>query len=330
MKISVVVTVLNEEASIRPLLDSLLSQTVHANEIVIVDGGSKDQTTAIIRSYQTQHPSIKLLTEPGSIARGRNVAVRAAQNEIIAQIDAGCIAAKNWLQKLTDPLNDQSIGIVAGFYEMVALTPFQEALAPFHGIPKQRFDPRTFLPSGRSMAFRKEVWEYVGGYSENLERAGEDTLFNYKVLKAGVRMKRVKDALVYWNVPDSFTDSLKKFFYYAKGDAQTSIWWNPAQGLATHNIKIMGIFARYLAGFTLLVFSIVFPPMFLLLVITFNFYVAWSIWKMRDVVLGFKSKLFLPIIQVSSDIAIMWGFLSGIVLSQNKNISFEPNPANTQ
>ena len=47
MKVSLVVTVLNEEPSIAALLESILSQTKKADEIVIVDGGSTDKTIDI-------------------------------------------------------------------------------------------------------------------------------------------------------------------------------------------------------------------------------------------------------------------------------------------
>ena len=49
MKVSVCITVFNEEGSIGELLDSLLKQTKKPGEIVIVDGGSKDKTVDVIR-----------------------------------------------------------------------------------------------------------------------------------------------------------------------------------------------------------------------------------------------------------------------------------------
>jgi len=321
MKISVVATVLNEENSLKTLLDSLVNQTIKADEIVLVDGGSTDSTIPIIKEFQKNHPQINLVQESGSIAHGRNVAVKAAKNEIIAQIDGGCVAKKDWLEKLTTPLNDQSIGLVAGYYEMVADSPFQKALAPFCGIPPHRFDPRSFLPSGRSVAFRKEAWEYVGGYSECLERAGEDTLFNYKILKAGVRIARVKDAIVYWDVPATYKSALKKFYYYAKGDAQAKIWWHPAQGIATHNIKILSIFARYLLGSMFLVFGIAFPILWLFLAFGFILYTAWSMWKMLDVVHDLEARLYVPIIQVSSDLTVMAGFATGLASNRKPTTS---------
>jgi len=190
---------------------------------------------------------------------------------------------------------------------------FQKALAPFLGVPPRHFDPRVFLPSGRSVAFRKSVWELVDGYAETLDRAGEDTIFNYKVLKAGIKIERVRDALVYWKVPSTYREALTKFYYYAKGDAQSGIWWHPAQRLGTHNIKITGIFIRYILGFSLLFLSPLYPFLFYLLIVGFIFYTAWAMWKMNDVIDDFYAQLIVPIIQISSDVAIMAAFLTSIL-----------------
>ncbi len=98
------------------------------------------------------------------------------------------------------------------------------------------------------MAFRKNLWEKIGGYSEKLERAGEDTLFFFHAVKRNVRIVRVEEALVFWEETKTFTlkDSLRKFYYYAKGDSQAGIWWHPTKQLASHNIKISVIYLRYL------------------------------------------------------------------------------------
>ena len=313
MKVSVVVTLLNEEATVDDLLSSLIGQTKKPDEIVIVDGGSKDKTIEIIQKFQEKNKHIKLIKKPGNIAKGRNIAISHAINEIIAQTDGGCIANPDWLEKITKPFEDHTIGMVAGFYQMVGSSPFQEALAPYHGTPRRKFDPRSFMPSGRSMAFRKEVWEYVGGYSENLERAGEDTLFNYKILSAGVRIRRAPDALVSWQVPNSFKSSLKKFYFYAKGDAQAWIWWHPAQKLRTHNIEILTIFGRYFLGATLLLATPFLSFSALIFLYGFVLYISWSIWKMREDVQTLKARLYIPIIQISSDLAVMAGFLGGTI-----------------
>lgn len=165
MKISICLTIYNEELSIGTLLKSLLGQTKKANEIVIIDGGSKDKTVEIIRHFQKKDKTIKLLVQKCSRAEGRNIGVEIAQNEIIAITDGDCVAQKDWLVKITEPFVNKEVDISAGFYKMVAKNPMQKALSVFLGVTPSKFSIR-FLPSTRSMAFCKEAWERIGGFPE--------------------------------------------------------------------------------------------------------------------------------------------------------------------
>lgn len=313
MKVSVITTLYNEEGNIAQLLDSLLAQTKKPDEIVIVDGGSTDDTYNIINKYCEKHKFIKCFQEKGNIAHGRNFAIKKANNRIIAQVDGGCVAHKKWLERIVEPFEDSEIGLVAGFYDMVAKTSLQKAVAPFHGITPRKFDPRNFLPSGRSMAFRKSTWKKVGGYSEDLQWAGEDTLFNYKILQSGVEIARVPSAYVYWEVPKTFGLTLKKFYKYALGDAQTGIWWHPGKNLKTHNVKIMSIFLRYFIALVLVFLATFNPFYFFSFVIYASFYTFWAVWKLLEDVHDTKARLLVPFIQISSDFAIMLGFSVGIL-----------------
>ena len=288
MKISTCITVKNEEGWIGALLDSLLTQSRKADEIVIVDGCSTDKTTEIIKHYQKKDKNIKLLIEPGGIAHGRNTAIEIAKYPIITQIDAGCVAKPDWLQKITEPLKYDTVGVSAGFYVISAGSSLQKAMALYLGVHPRRFDAVNFLPSARSVAFKKDVWEKVGGYDEKLDKGGEDTKFFVSCVKNEIRIARV-------------------------GDAKTKIWIYPIPGVMSHNIKIFYIFIRYLMGISLLIYSFTNPPFFWPLAGLFVLYIFWSVWKFRDIVNSWKVRVWIPIIQIISDIAVMMGFASGLI-----------------
>ena len=110
MNVSVIVTVYNEGADICRLLDSLAAQSRPADELVICDGGSSDDTVAQIRAYLAdeaqQLPPTRLLIEPGAnISRGRNLAIAAAAGPIIAATDAGVRLSADWLKALMRKFN---------------------------------------------------------------------------------------------------------------------------------------------------------------------------------------------------------------------------------
>jgi glycosyltransferase involved in cell wall biosynthesis len=310
LEVSVVVTVLNESKSIIPLLSSLKKQTLKPQEIVVVDGGSSDDTRDKIIRFGYKHPkmNVHLIEEHGNISHGRNIGVENSRNNVIAMIDAGCTAKPNWIEKITEPFKENKHIVVAGFYEMMSTNVCQKAVAPFHGVTPREFDPRTFLPSARSIAFNKTVWKAVGGFDEHLVRAGEDTLFNYKVMNQKIPIVRRPDALVVWKVPATFMETVKKFYWYAKGDAQTGIWWHPAQKLHTHNLKIATIFIRYLVFLLLLIGSFFMPFLFVIFIYVFVGYTSWSIWKLHKDVDDFFALLLVPVIQIASDISVMLGF----------------------
>lgn len=319
MKVSLIITVFNEEKTIGKLLRSLGNQTLRPDEIIFVDGGSKDRTVQLIKAEARRNENIKLIIKKGaSIAQGRNIGIKAARGEIIAMTDAGCVAHKDWLEKITQPFKDSSIGIVAGFYKMTGKTPFQQAIAPYLGIPPEKFNAKNFLPSARSIAFRKEIWEKIGGFNEKLERTGEDTLFNYQAKKLGVKFAFAPDALVDWEMPKTLSEAMKKFYVYAKGDGQAGIWWHPSQRLSTHNLKISAIYTRYFLGLGLLIagfFNQIFWwPLFL----GFIAYLLWAIFKNSKYV-SKKALLWLPALQIISDLAVMAGFLKGVLNGVEEN-----------
>ncbi|GIW62602.1 MAG: hypothetical protein KatS3mg090_0428 [Patescibacteria group bacterium] len=63
IKVSVCTVVLNEEKTIKDLLESLVNQTQRTDEIILIDGGSKDKTLMIIKYFQRKYPFIKLFVK---------------------------------------------------------------------------------------------------------------------------------------------------------------------------------------------------------------------------------------------------------------------------
>lgn len=316
MKISVCITVFNEEGSVEALLDSLIIQTFLPDEIVIVDGGSTDNTLSVISNYKfpasNKKTRLKVINKKCTRAQGRNIAVRGAKHGIIAMTDADCTASAKWLERITKPFADTSVDIVAGFYDMRAESPMQKAASVFLGVVPQDFDEKTFLPSTRSIAFRRSAWKKVGGFPEKDDNSAEDTDFNYLAVKKGLKFARVKNARVGWRTPDNLGEIFKKFYTYAYWDAKYGAFYHPVQDLASHNIKMIFKVARYaiMLGFAIagMFLDIRFIVILLLLIVIYSLYSFFKVFgKTQDV----RAGLWGVVMQFVSDIAGMSGFFRG-------------------
>ncbi|PVX26226.1 MAG: hypothetical protein CW716_06470, partial [Candidatus Bathyarchaeum sp.] len=161
---------------------------------------------------------IKLLQCPGTnIARGRNIAVAHASHDVIAGTDGGCKLDKDWLNNITKPfLAQPETDVVSGAYLPWHTTVFEE-VASCLIFPDVKRISVNFLPSSRSIAYKKSAWERVNGYPEWLETA-EDTYFDLKCKDAGLRFALVRNAIVYWRVRRNLHGVAKQFYRYAEGD----------------------------------------------------------------------------------------------------------------
>lgn len=312
MKVTVVATVLNNGSTVSHLVDSILNQTRKPNEIIFVDGGSNDNTVPILKEYEANHKNFRVISDNLNKAKSRNLGIEEAKYKIIAQIDGSCVADSHWLKRLISPMKDKTIGVSAGFYDIVAKNDIAKAVAPFIGITPRRFDPRSYMPTGRSLAIRKRVWKDLGGYSEDLQWSGEDNLFNYKLLKNNIKIARVPEAYVNWHAPKTFRDAYNKIFSYTAGIAQTGTWGHPCESLATINANIFSTYIRYALGGILFALSILNLFFLYILTLGFTMYFFYSMWSKRDEVRDQKAFMLVPVVQVVSDIAVMAGFVSGL------------------
>ena len=81
--------------------------------------------------------------------------------------------------------------------------------------------------------------------------------------------------------------------------------------MASHNIKISMIFARYIVALALIILSFKYNHLFGILGIFVILYLFWPIYKWFDVIKDWKSRILLPFVQIVVDICVMLGFIVG-------------------
>lgn len=294
VRISFIATVFNEEKTILSLLKSLESQTLPPSEVIITDGGSTDMTLSLIKDFQKASKlKIKFIEAKGNRSIGRNVAIKNVLSEIIVCSDAGCILDKDWIKNIVKPFEDGA-DVVAGYYKGKYKNIFQKCMIPYALVMSDRVNPNNFLPATRSMAFKKSIWEKLRGFDTKLSN-NEDYAFARKIKENGFKIHFAKNAIVYWLPPGSFKKAFIMFYRFAKGDSEAKIL----------RPKVAFIFVRYVL---LTLFLAISKPLFFVLILAM---IVWAIIKNYKYVRDIQGFVFLPLIQLTSDIAVMSGTIIG-------------------
>jgi len=353
VKTSYICTVFNEEKTIKEHLNSLLNQSKLPDEIIIVDGGSTDKTASVIlvsvahpgslshnnkteRFWTSQNDDknkkkkikIKFIVKPGNRSVGRNEAIKQAKGDIILISDAGCTLNKQWVENIVKPFSDKSVDVVAGYYASHVKSIFQKCLIPYVLVMPDKVDPETFLPATRSMAIKKSVWEELGGFDERFSY-NEDYVFAKQLRKKGYKIFFQKNALVYWQPRKTLKQAFIMFFNHALGDAESRIF----------RPKVILIFFRYLIFFSLLSLLPMSPichpersdrmgffgmhhtvrpfgcglRMTIGIIAIITLYILWSILKNYRYIKHPGALFWLPVLQITSDVAVLSGAIIGLI-----------------
>lgn len=310
MKVSVIATVLNEGESIRRLMDSLAAQSRVPDEIVIVDGGSRDNTVEIIQSYSDRMPLRVIVEQGASISRGRNTAIENATGNVIAVTDAGVHLDKQWLRALTKPFDSEpSTTGVAGFFLPDWQTDFEAAMSATVLPQLEDINPVSFLPSSRSVAFTKAGWQTAGGYPEWLDYC-EDLIFDLRFRELVGPFKFAPDAVVHFRPRGSLRSFYRQYFLYARGDGKADLWRK------RHIIR----YATYFIAAPAIVLAGIFihPTTLFLLVLGGYAYCRKPFQRLAKVVpdasrsARLRIGLWVPVIRVVGDVAKMAGYPVGL------------------
>jgi succinoglycan biosynthesis protein ExoA len=197
-RVSIIVPCYNEQATIRFLLDALLAQTYPRAQldVVIADGLSQDKTLEVISAFRLVHPDLRLRVvdnQRRTIPSGLNLAVAAAQGEIIVRLDAHSMPVPEYVERCVQALQAGKGAAVGGVWTIrpgdagwIAESIAFAAAHPF-GVGDAMYrlganeGPVDTVPFG---AFHRTLVEKIGPFDESL-LANEDYEFNTRVRRSG-------------------------------------------------------------------------------------------------------------------------------------------------
>lgn len=184
--VSIILCTYNRSARLASAIQSIVNQTGEVPfELIVVDNNSKDDTAAVVRSFQTGSASVIYLFEK---RQGKSYAlatgIEAARAEMVAFTDDDVIVSPEWVSSTYRSLRAHpAAGYVGG--KVLPLWPHNPPawLTPEHWTPLAVLDygdtPETLSSSnlkcvvGANMSFRRDVLRELGGFATEFQRVAD-------------------------------------------------------------------------------------------------------------------------------------------------------------
>jgi glycosyltransferase involved in cell wall biosynthesis len=192
--VSILVPVRNEERYIERCLYSIARQDYPRSryEVLVIDGQSTDTTKQIVSRFAAESTiDLRLLQNPRyKTAAGLNIGLADARGEVIVRVDGHATIAPDFLSRSVDALFETHADCVGGVIESEGDTYLGRgialAMASRFGVGGASFrvggeGPVDTVAFG---AYRRDVFDRVGGFAEDIDK-GEDDELNYRLLDHG-------------------------------------------------------------------------------------------------------------------------------------------------
>lgn len=223
MIISVGVVAYNEQNTLPKLFECIKAQTYPHDkmEIVLVDSMSKDDTKSLMEKFKKENKdfcNIQVLDNPQKkLAGGWNVILKNYHGDAVVRIDAHAEIPEDFVKKNVEVL--ESGEYVSGGLRPNIIdesTPWKETLllaeqSMFGSsiAPYRRSEKKTYVKSVFHGAYKREVFDKVGFFNEQLGRT-EDNEINYRIREAGYKICYSPDIVSYQHTRNSLKAMLKQ------------------------------------------------------------------------------------------------------------------------
>ncbi len=220
--VSVVMPIYNEAAFISRSLSAVLAQDYPDGclEVLVVDGGSNDDTRALVQAAAAQDARIRLLDNPRRLqASAMNEGLRAAQGKILVRVDGHTLIAPNYVRRCVDALQTTGAHNAGGPQRFVGTTSWGRAIAAAYRSPfsvPSRFtisEKTEFVDTVYMGAWPRAVLERLGGFDESLA-VNEDYELNVRIRQSGGQVyltPDIRSAYYGRQTPDAIA---RQFFRY--------------------------------------------------------------------------------------------------------------------
>ncbi len=225
--VSVIVPAYNEEANIGATVRSIVESDYPWLEVIVVDDGSTDGTSAIVESLGL--PDVRLVKRSnGGKPAALNTGIRLARGEILVLVDGDTVFEPHAIGQLVQPFVEQDVGAVSGNTKVAnrrgLLGRWQhlEYVIGFN-LDRRLFDLGECMPTvpGAIGAFRREAMIDVGGVPA--ATLAEDTDLTMAILRAGWRVVYEPEAIAWTEAPGTLRQLWRQRYRWCYGTMQ-AVW----------------------------------------------------------------------------------------------------------
>jgi cellulose synthase/poly-beta-1,6-N-acetylglucosamine synthase-like glycosyltransferase/peptidoglycan/xylan/chitin deacetylase (PgdA/CDA1 family) len=269
--VSVLIPAFNEAKVIAGSVARIL-ESGHADlEVIVIDDGSTDGTSEVVRDRFGSNPHVKLLTlTNGGKARAVNAGLEASHGEIVVALDADTHFEPDTIARLARWFGDKSIGAVAGNAKVgnrINLITRWQALEYITAQNLERralaaLDTITVVP-GAVGAWRRSALVALGGFPA--DTLAEDQDLTIALQKAGYRAIFDADAVAWTEAPDTVAGLAKQRFRWSFGTLQCL--WKHADVTLRPRYRALGLVALPQAWLFQILLGLVSPFVDLLLIV---------------------------------------------------------------
>jgi cellulose synthase/poly-beta-1,6-N-acetylglucosamine synthase-like glycosyltransferase len=262
----------NEEAVIGDTIRSLLKSAYQNYEIIVVDDGSQDGTSDVVRQGFSQEGRVRLFTEKNKgKALALNLGLSHAKGEIIVALDADTVFTPQTIGALAHRFHDPTMGAIAGNAKVGNRINLVTRWQALEYITAQNMDRRAFaslncitVVPGAVGAWRRELLERVGGFSS--DTLAEDQDLTLSIRKLGYNIGYEEDAIAWTEAPDTLRGLAGQRHRWAYGTLQCM--WKHRDALFNPRYGALGWVAMPNVWIFQILFPLISPVMDLMLIYT--------------------------------------------------------------
>jgi len=243
-KVSVLVPAYNEARVIQRTIQSLLDQAYDHLEVLVIDDGSSDDTSAVAR-LASNDPRLRVLSQANAgKATALNFGIAQATGDVLVVIDADTLLEPNAIRYLVQPLADDRVGAVAGNAKVGNRVNLVTRWQAVEYVTSQNLDRRAFVMlncitvvPGAIGAWRRSALHDVGGF--RCDTLAEDQDLTLTLLRAGHRVALADRAIALTEAPETFDALLRQRFRWSFGTLQCA--WKHRSALLNPKNGALGL-----------------------------------------------------------------------------------------